>query len=214
MATRAAEAAKAGFQILKIKLGSDWQTDLDRLQAVHFAAPSATFRLDANQGWDVKSAIRILHEIDEANLPIDLVEQPVEKYDIIGLKTVADAVQVPIMADESIASARDAVQIVSLRAANLLNIKLAKCGGIYQALQVADIAQAAGIECMIGAMMEPRVSITAALHIAAAHPNITLVDLDSAEWISDRHLDGGYSIDFGRLYLNDEPGLGFSDLRF
>lgn len=212
MAARAVEAVQAGYEVLKIKLGTNWKADLERLQSVRAAAPSVTFRLDANQGWDVKSAIHIIGRIEEAGLPVDLVEQPVVKHDLAGLATVTHAVQTPIMADESIASARDAIDIVSRDAADLLNIKLAKCGGIRQALQIADIAQAAGIECMIGAMMEPRVSITAALHIAAAHPNITLVDLDSAEWINDPSLTGGYTMDRGQLRLTGNPGIGFSEL--
>ena len=212
MALHAGEAVQAGFTVLKIKLGSNWEADLVRLRAVREAAPSATFRLDANQGWDVKSAIRIIRRIEDEGLPVDLVEQPVPKHDLAGLAAVTRAVQTPIMADESIASARDAISIVSQNAADLLNIKLAKCGGIRQALQIADIAEAAGIGCMIGAMMEPRVSITAALHVAAAHPNITLVDLDSAEWINDPSLTGGYTLNRGRLRLTGEVGIGFSEL--
>jgi L-alanine-DL-glutamate epimerase-like enolase superfamily enzyme len=209
MARAAEQAADAGFEVLKIKLGSDWRADLDRLRAVHDAAPAALFRLDANQGWEVKTAIRIIRGIEDAGIPLQLVEQPVVKHDLTGLAAVTAAVDVPIMADEAIASPHDAFAIARRGAADLLNIKLAKCGGIGQAMAIADIARAAGIDCMIGAMMEPRISITAAAHIAATHPAITLVDLDSAEWIDDPELTGGYQLDGAEMRLHPGPGLGF-----
>lgn len=210
MARKAAAAVEQGYQLLKIKLGSDWRADLERLAAVAEAAPSAGLRLDANQGWDVKSAIRIIRAIEDAGLPVRLVEQPVDRCDLAGLAAVTRAVGLPIMADEAISSPTDALELLSARAVDLLNIKLAKCGGIGQALAIADVAAAAGVECMVGAMMEPRISVTAAAHVAAAHPNITLVDLDSAEWVDDPELDrGGYTMDRSLLRLHEEPGLGF-----
>jgi L-Ala-D/L-Glu epimerase len=209
MARAAVAAHGQGFEVLKIKLGSDWSADLRRLQAVHRAVPAAVFRLDANQGWDVKTAIRVIRTIEDAGIPLQLVEQPVVRHDLAGLAAVTAAVDVPVMADEAIASPHDAFEIARRRAADLLNIKLAKCGGIGQALAIADIARAAGLECMIGAMMEPRISVTAAAHVAAVHPAITLVDLDSAEWIDDVDLVGGYTIHGAEMHLVPDPGLGF-----
>ena len=213
MAARAADAADRGHDTLKIKLGSDWRVDLERLRAVVDAAPDAVLRLDANQGWDVKSAIRIITAIEEAGLPVQLVEQPVDRRDLTGLGEVTRAVGTPIMADEAVSGPEDALAIVAGRCADLLNIKLAKCGGIRQALAIADIAAAGGIECMVGAMMEPRISVTAAAHVAAAHPNITLLDLDSAEWVDDPGLaDKGYSMDGSLMRLHEGPGIGFEEL--
>src|SRR5699024_665924 len=161
MAHAADEAARDGFTTLKVKLGSDWRADLDRLRAVRDVVPNAWFRLDANQGWEPKSAIHIIRAIEDAGIPLELVEQPVDKNDLDGLAAVTAAVDVPIMADESLGSPRDALEIARRGAADLFNIKLAKCGDIRPALAIADIAAAAGRRCMIGAMMEPRISITA-----------------------------------------------------
>src|SRR5699024_6096526 len=98
--TRAAtEAANAGFETLKVKLGSDWRADLERLRAVRSAVPAARFRLDANQGWDAKAAVRIIRAIEDADVPLELVEQPVHRDDLDGLARVTAAVDVPIMAD-------------------------------------------------------------------------------------------------------------------
>ncbi|MBB3663740.1 L-alanine-DL-glutamate epimerase-like enolase superfamily enzyme [Prauserella sediminis] len=210
MADAAVEAVGDGFDVLKIKLGNDWRADLDRLRAVREAAPDVRFRLDANQGWDVKSAIRVIRAIEDAGIPLELVEQPVASRDLAGMAAVTAAVDVPVMADESVSSPHSALEIVQRRAADLLNIKLAKCGGIDEALAIADIARAAGIECMVGAMMEPRISIAAAAHLAAAHPAVTLVDLDSAEWIDDPDLSGGYTLRGSEMHLHPGPGIGFA----
>lgn len=210
MAKAAADAVVDGFDVLKIKLGNDWRADLERLRVVREAAPDVRFRLDANQGWDVKSAVRVIRAIEDAGIPLELVEQPVAKHDLLGMAAVTAAVDVPVMADESVSTPRSALEIVQRRAADLLNIKLAKCGGIGPAMAVADIARAAGMDCMVGAMMEPRISIAAAAHVAAAHPAVTLVDLDSAEWIDDPHLTGGYTLHGADMQLHRGPGIGFA----
>lgn len=213
MATRAAEAAAAGWRILKIKLGDDPAADRERLRAVAAAAPQARLRLDANQGWTSDSAVRIIRDLEDEGLPVDLVEQPVPKTDRAGLAWVAHNVATPIMADEALSSTDDALEMAADRAVGLFNIKLAKYGGLRPALAIADIAQAAGIECMVGSMMEPKVSITAALHLAVAHPAVTMLDLDAPEWYADPAPAGGYTTEDGVLRLTGGPGLGLDRLR-
>ncbi|WP_410594218.1 enolase C-terminal domain-like protein, partial [Bacillus sp. SIMBA_074] len=87
-------------------------------------------RIDANQGWTTKQAISIIHELEERKLNVDLVEQPVQAHDIEGLKEIKRCVQVPIMADESLFSPRDAMRLLNEHAVDFLNIKLMKTGGI------------------------------------------------------------------------------------
>lgn len=208
MARRAREAVDTGEQILKIKLGRDPEEDRRRLDAVLEAAPGVRLRLDANQGWSPEEAIRILTGLEADALPIDLVEQPVPAADVDGLARVRAAVGLPIMADEAVWTAADARRLVDAGAADLLNIKLAKTGGVREALAIADVAQEAGLTCMIGAMMEPRISITAAAHVAFAHPAITLIDLDPPAWFASPLPGGGYVQDGARLRLLGGPGLG------
>ncbi|GAB4097327.1 dipeptide epimerase [Brachybacterium horti] len=208
MARRAREAVDSGEQILKIKLGRDPEEDRRRLDAVLEAAPGVRLRLDANQGWSPEEAIRILTGLEADALPIDLVEQPVPAADVDGLARVRAAVGLPIMADEAVWTAADARRLVDAGAADLLNIKLAKTGGVREALAIADVAQEAGLTCMIGAMMEPRISITAAAHLAVAHPAITLIDLDPPAWFASPLPAGGYVQDGARLRLLGGPGLG------
>lgn len=212
MARHAREAVAAGEQILKIKLGHDIDEDRQRLAAVVAAAPGARLRLDANQGWSPQQAIEIITGFQDAGLPIDLVEQPVAAGNIEGLARVTAAVDLPIMADESVWDADDARRLVESGACDLLNIKLAKTGGLRGALAIAEVARTAGVECMLGAMMEPRISITAAAHLAIAHPAITMIDLDPPAWFASDAPAGGYVQDGAWLRLTGGPGLGLARL--
>lgn len=212
MAAHAREAVQRGEQILKIKLGHDIDEDRRRLAAVIEAAPTVQLRLDANQGWSPRQAIEIITGFEADGLPIELVEQPVPAADLEGLVQVTSAVALPIMADESVWTVEDARRLVDAGAADLLNIKLAKTGGIRGALAIADVAREAGIDCMVGAMMEPRISITAAAHLAIAHPAITLIDLDSPGWFASTAPAGGYEQDGAWLRLTGGPGLGLGRL--
>lgn len=212
MALRAAEAVERGYRILKIKLGGDEDEDRRRLGAVVDAAPQVRLRLDANQGWDVDEAIRVMGWFEADGLPIDLIEQPVERRDLPGMARVRRETAVPVMADESLWSVEDAERILEADAADMFNIKLAKTGGLQPARAIADIAQSAGIPCMVGAMMEPRISIAAAAQLAAAHPAITMIDLDSPEWFAINEPAGGYEVRAGDLHLLGGPGLGLAAL--
>ena len=213
MAERAREAVAAGHEILKIKLGHDIAEDRDRLAAVVEAAPSARLRLDANQGWLPDQAVEIITGFEADGLPVELVEQPVAAGDVEGLARVTAAVSLPIMADEAVWSAVDAHRLLEARACDLLNIKLAKTGGLRGAIEVAEAARRAGIDCMLGAMMEPRISITAAAHLALAHPAITMIDLDPPAWFASALPRGGIVQERGVLRLSGGPGLGLELLR-
>ncbi|MGN7213128.1 dipeptide epimerase [Brachybacterium paraconglomeratum] len=213
MAERAREAVAAGHEILKIKLGHDIAEDRERLAAVVEAAPSARLRLDANQGWLPDQAVEIITGFEADGLPVELVEQPVAAGDVEGLARVTAAVSVPIMADEAVWSAADAHRLIEARACDLLNIKLAKTGGLRGAIEVAEAARRAGIDCMLGAMMEPRISITAAAHLALAHPAITMIDLDPPAWFASALPRGGIVQERGVLRLSGGPGLGLELLR-
>ncbi|WP_062947885.1 dipeptide epimerase [Brachybacterium sp. sponge] len=213
MAERAREAVAAGHEILKIKLGHDIAEDRERLAAVVEAAPSARLRLDANQGWLPDQAVEIIAGFEKDGLPVELVEQPVAAGDVEGLARVTAAVSVPIMADEAVWSAADAHRLIEARACDLLNIKLAKTGGLRGAIEVAEAARRAGIDCMLGAMMEPRISITAAAHLALAHPAITMIDLDPPAWFASALPRGGIVQEHGVLRLAGGPGLGLELLR-
>ncbi|MEI4620298.1 dipeptide epimerase [Bacillus pfraonensis] len=186
MAKEAKSHVEKGFNTLKIKVGKSAELDLERIEAIRNVVPKdVTLRLDANQGWSPKEAVSIIREMENRNLNIEFVEQPVHAKDWEGMKYVKDHVQTPIMADESVFSAQDALKLVQGQYADLLNIKLMKCGGIREAWKIADIAGAAGVKCMVGSMMESSLSVAAITHVAAAHPNIHYFDLDAPLWLME-----------------------------
>ena len=128
----AAQARVAdGFEVLKLKVGTDAATDVARVKAVREAVgPGVALRLDANQGWDAFSAIAVIHALEDAGVAVEVVEQPVAAADLIGLAHVTANVDTPVMADESLFTLEDLVEIIRLDAADLVNVKLAKCGGL------------------------------------------------------------------------------------
>lgn len=209
MARDAAEAVRDGYDALKIKVGVDFRLDMERIGAVRReVGPGVLLRVDANQGWTPKEAIRIIRYMEDEGLDIELVEQPVVCHDVEGLKRVTDAVDTIILVDESVYSPRDAMRLIAMRAADMLNIKLMKSGGLSGALKICAMAESAGMECMIGAMMESKVSVTAAAHLAMARRVVTKYDLDPPILCASDPVKGGVRYDGSVLSLNDAPGLG------
>lgn len=207
MAATALEKVKEGFRILKLKVGEDPKLDMARIETIIKTVPDdIKLRLDANQGWRPKQAVKLIRELQQEDFPIEFIEQPVKAQDLEGLKFVTERVDIPVMADESVFSARDALKIVSGHYADLLNIKLMKCGGISEAIKIASMAEAAGVACMIGSMIESPQSVGAAAHLAAAHPNIQYFDLDAPLWLS---MEPQYLIYEGEnITLPIKPGIG------
>ena len=209
MARDAVDAVRRGYDTLKIKVGAHPELDVARLTAVRQAIGSDTrIRIDANQGWEPKQAVRLLNQMQEKGLDIEFVEQPVKAHDIDGLRYVTERSYVPVLADESVFSPEDAVRIMQTRAADLVNIKLMKCGGLYNALKIVSAAEVYGVECMIGCMLEAKISVNAAVHLACAKKIITKIDLDGPVLCSEDPILGGAVFDEQRITVSDEPGLG------
>ena len=209
MARDTLTAIARGYDTLKIKVGIDPTLDVARLAAVRKAAgPDIRLRIDANQAWSPKQAVKLLNQMQEQGLDIELVEQPVKGRDFEGLRYVTERSYVPVMADESVFSAEDAMTIMRMGAADLVNIKLMKCGGIHNALKIASAAEVYGVECMIGCMLEAKVSVNAAVHLACAKSVITKVDLDGPVLCSEDPVDGGSVFDEQIITVSDAPGLG------
>lgn len=209
MAGAAARRVQEGFSRLKVKLRGSAPDELGRLRAVRASVgPDICIRVDANQGWSVKQAIALIHGFEDTGLDVELVEQPVRASDLDGLARVTASVATPVMADESCFSPEDALELVRRRAADAINVKLMKCGGIRPALALLGIAGAAGVECSVGSMMEGEVSATAAACLAAARSEVASVDLDAPWWLAARAVEGGAVWDGERILLGDEPGLG------
>ena len=214
MAEKALRYVQDGFDTIKTKVGTDTALDVARVRAIREAVGSdVKIRLDANQGWHAKEAVEIIRRLNEYD--IELVEQPVRRFDFEGLVYVTANSPVPIMADESCWDAKDALQLVSRRAVDLINIKLMKCGGIREAQKICAIAESAGVEIMLGCMAEESgIGINAAASLGAALSNVTRADLDGTWSLSELPYEGGFRIeDTHMLVLSGQPGLGVSSLK-
>jgi len=210
MVEDALAAVERGFTTLKIKLGRDSAQDIERVRAIHAAVNGrAQLRLDANQGWSPRQAIQIMHTLERAGVQIELLEQPVKADDLEGMAHVAAQIATPVMADESAFGPREALNVLTRRAAEIINIKLMKSAGVSGAIQITDIARLHGATCMTGCMLESAINVTAAAHLAVARSHIiTKIDLDGPTLAKFNPVQGGAVFDGPEIRLSDAPGLG------
>ncbi len=208
-------AVERGFESLKIKVGKDIGVDIDRVKAIYAAVEDrALLRLDANQGWTAKQAVYALQTLEDAGVRLELVEQPVKANDLAGMKYVTERVHTPIMADESVFGPTEVIELIRMRAADIINIKLMKTGGISNAIRIADIAEMYQVECMIGCMLETSISVAAAVHVAVAKSSaITKIDLDGPSLCAFNPVDGGVIFNESEITVTDAPGLGIREIR-
>ncbi len=213
LAAAAVDRAGEGFSVLKIKVGVDAAADVARVRAVRAAVgPDVTLRLDANQGWSPRQAVRIISEMEAERLDVELVEQPVPAWDLDGLAWVRDRVATPILADESVFSPRDLVEVIRRRAADMVNVKLAKCGGLAPARTLLSLAEECGMGTIVGSMMEGPVGVAAAASLVAAMGTTATSDLDAAWWLASSPVRGGITYEGAVVRLADAPGLGVTGL--
>ncbi len=184
MATAAARRADEGYTALKLKVGTGpTAIDVGRVLAVRDAAPGCTLRLDANQAWTADQAVRVLDSLHRHGVVVEFVEQPVAAGDIRGLRWVRARSPFPIMADESVVEPRDVLRLAEAEAADMINIKLAKHGGLAAARRVIAVAEAADLPCMVGSMLELPATIAASVALAATTEWPAAHDLDAAAWL-------------------------------
>lgn len=210
MGEDAVSYVQQGFNVLKVKVGKDdIFTDIERICEIRKRiGHKVKLRLDANQGWKPKEAIQAIRKMEALDLNIELVEQPVKAWDIEGLKQVTDSVDTMIMADESVFSPKQAFDVIKTRSADLINIKLMKSGGIYQAQIINQLAEVCGMECMVGSMIETRIGISAAAHFAASKKNITRFDFDAPLMLAKDVVQGGIKYNGRKIDIPFTPGLG------
>jgi L-alanine-DL-glutamate epimerase-like enolase superfamily enzyme len=211
LAEAAAARVREGFGVLKVKVGTAASSDVARVREIRArVGPDVVLRLDANQGWTPRQAVHVIRGIEDAGLDVELVEQPVNRHDLDGLAWVSDRVGVPILADEAVFGVRDLVEVIRRRAADLVNVKLAKCGGLGPARTLLDLAAAHDMGTLVGSMMETHVGVGAAASLAAAYGTTAVSDLDAAWWLASCPFKGGITYERDRVHLPASPGLGLT----
>jgi L-alanine-DL-glutamate epimerase-like enolase superfamily enzyme len=189
----------ADYPILKVKVGTP--RDAEVLRMIRDLAPEKTLRVDANTAWTAKEAIRRIPMLEEFG--VEFVEQPLPPADVEGLRLVRRRSRLPIIADESCETSADVAKLAG--AVDGVNIKLAKCGSLREALRIVHAARAHGMSVMIGCMVESTLGIAAAVQLT---PLVDYVDLDGAALLADDPFSGPGIEPDGRLRFNDTPGLG------
>ncbi len=208
MANKARRFVQNGVKIIKVKLGKNGKDDIQRIRLIRAAVGNEIqLRADANQGWSYETALHVLNAIEQYN--IDFCEQPMHHHLDPMLPALKRNVSIPLMADESVFNHFDAERLITSDSCSCINIKLAKSGGILEAIEIANTAARYNIPCMLGGMVESRLALTAKVHLAMAHENIHFYDLDTCllGHLTDPVLQGArYNNYF--LELDELPGIG------
>lgn len=214
MSMAARIAVQKGYRTLKLKVGGSPELDIARVKAVrNTVGEKVTIRIDVNQRWSVKQAIDTIDKMGKYQ--IQLVEQPVAKEDIAGMKRIKKKTLIPIMADESLFSPSDAIDLIKNDTCDFFNIKLMKSGGLNRSLKIMNIAEAANINCMVGCILESRLGLTAASHLVASQSRSIIADLDSNMLHAVDPVIGGITFKKNIITIPEKPGLGVEvDRRF
>ncbi|MFE6647949.1 dipeptide epimerase [Nocardioides sp. NPDC057772] len=208
LADAAAARARDGFTTLKIKVGTDAAGDAERVLAVREAAPGCVLRLDANTGWRADEAVAVLTTLADHDVELEFVEQPVARRDLEAMAYVRRNQPYQILADESVFDLEDLVDVIRAGAADAVNVKLAKCGGITPAIELLEVAKRHGLGRLVGCMMESHLGIGAAAALVAATDLPGEQDLDAGWWARSSPYEGGIAYDGPRILFPRANGLG------
>ena len=198
-----------GWRILKLKLGRpNPKDDVEMVRALREAlGTEIRLRADANQAYDVKTAIRVAHALERYDL--EFFEQPVVWWDLDGLAEVSRATELAIMADESATTIFGAVEVIRRRAAQAFSIYVSASGGLLNAKKMADLGAAHGISGYIGGALEGPLGVAAGLHVAAAAPSVTLgCELYGQFLLEEDVTVNAVPFRDGALVVPTAPGLG------
>jgi len=207
MAMAAATIKANGFQVIKVKLGKAGQ-DVERIRLIREAVGmDIPLRIDANQGWTAEETPGLLFQLAPYN--IQHCEEPIPRWEFMQLAHIRKNSPIKIMADETCCDHHDAERLISLHSCDLLNVKLGKSSGIFKAMKIIRLAEAADMKIQLGGFLESRLAFTAAAHLALTSDHITYFDFDTPLMFIEDPVIGGISYDDkGSITIPDTPGLG------
>ncbi len=197
-----------GFRKFKLKVGLDIEKDAARVIALAERYPGVSLIIDANQGYTSTEAIAFTKRLETIDLTVEAFEQPVDRYDIDGLRKVRENSAFPIAADESVSSLEDALRVIEQGAADIINLKITK-SGLFETIDIATLCKAHGIGLMIGGMIETRVAMGCSFSLVLGLGGISILDLDTPLLLAEDPFDSrGYQYTGPILSPWYEPGLG------
>jgi L-Ala-D/L-Glu epimerase len=208
MAKEALQYKAAGFPSIKVKLGTTTADDVARIKSIREAIGNELpLRIDANQGWNVDTAIATLQALAQYN--IEHCEEPIARWNYMQLPHVRKNSLIKIMADESCFDHHDAERLANAKAVDYFNIKLGKSGGIFNANKIVNVAKANHIKLQVGCFMESRLAITALVHFAYSSNLIVHYDLDTPFMLKEDPVIGGMIFkENGIVEIDDSAGIG------
>lgn len=208
MAQEARLALEKGYTSIKIKIGKDLREDIERVRAVRAAVgPAVQLRVDVNQGWEnVANTLYALKRLEDCE--IDWIEQPIAADEIDGLAEIRQKTTIPVMIDEGLHGMKEMRQVIEKKAADWINIKLMKCGGLFPATKIIHQAEMASIRVQIGSMVESSVATAAGAHLSLAKKNVLSNEMVGPLMFSKDI--GNLKYEGTNIKLGSEPGLGLT----
>jgi L-alanine-DL-glutamate epimerase-like enolase superfamily enzyme len=200
-----------GFRTLKMKVGSDHDREIELIAKIHQRHEDLQFIIDANQAFDENQALEFIRELKSRHCDIILFEQPLNRYDFIGMGRLKKLLNIPIAADESVFSVKDLQQVIKYGSADVVNLKIMKTG-VFNALNIATTSLSMGLDLMIGGMVETRIAMGCSVSIAMGYCPIKYIDLDTPLLMASDPLIGGYSYCGPDIMPWESPGLGIETL--
>lgn len=200
---------REGYKIFKIKVGIlSVKQDIERVKAIRgLIGHELSLRADANQSWDIPSALKFIQGVQEFKLTF--IEQPIAREDVEGLAYLKSKATTPILADEAAATEHDVLQIIEKKAADFISIKVIKSGGILKSRRIATLAECAGIKCYLGSQIETSVGTSASLHFVLSANDFRYGgEIYGPIFFVEDVVKKSLKIDQGYIYPPDEPGLG------
>lgn len=210
MAFDAEKIFRAGFPVIKVKLGGTPEEDLLRIKLIREAVGhEIPLRIDANQGWTPDTALPLLQQLQAYN--IQHCEEPIPRTAFMELPALRSGSPIPIMADESCCDHLDASRLIKLNACDSFNIKLGKSSGLFKAQKILALADQHGMKMQVGGFLESRVGFTASAHLALCSSNVIYYDFDTPLMFSEDPVVGGIHYGaVGLITMPEAPGLGAS----
>jgi len=208
MARNALHILKLGIRVIKIKGSNNMKLDVERIKTVREAiGTDIELRLDPNAAWNTIGTIQVMKEVE--NCRLQLLEQPLPSWDLRGMAHIRHSIGVPMMADESIWTPQDVIKIYEYKAADIINIKLAKSCGLSLAKKIETVADSLGLPCIVGTEIEPGISLIAKLHLAASMKNHYLAsEFTELSLLKANILKYKLKVEDGCLIVPDGPGFG------